>query len=257
MRMTLAVRLAVLAVLVFVPAPGRSAELPVVAPASAGMSADVLVADRRRGRRVDRAQGRARAPSCSWAAAARSSSARPTATARSCRRAEPMTRRHGLRHGLAHQGDRHRDLGDDARRGGQAAARATRSRGTSPSSPPAAAAAPAVTVEQLLTHRAGFVPDDPMDLYTGTPAEIFARKYRQPLAHEPGSRFVYSDVGFEVLGELVRVVSGETLDRYAARVVFAPLGMADTRVPAAAGRRRPRPDPARAHRADRAARRRR
>jgi uncharacterized protein YbbC (DUF1343 family)/CubicO group peptidase (beta-lactamase class C family) len=86
----------------------------------------------------------------------------------------------------------------------------------------------AVTVEQLLTHRAGLVPDDPIDLYTGTPAEIFARKYRQPLAHEPGVLFVYSDVGFEVLGELVRVVAGERLDRYAARVVFAPLGMADT-----------------------------
>ena len=85
-----------------------------------------------------------------------------------------------------------------------------------------------VTVEELLTHRAGLVPDDPMELYAGTPAEIFARKYRQPLAHEPGARFVYSDVGYEVLGELVRAVSGETLDRYAARVVFAPLGMADT-----------------------------
>ncbi len=38
-----------------------------------------------------------------------------------------------------------------------------------------------VTVEHLLTHRAGFVPDDPLDLYTGTPEEIFARKYREPL----------------------------------------------------------------------------
>ncbi|HXY40488.1 MAG TPA: serine hydrolase, partial [Vicinamibacteria bacterium] len=85
-----------------------------------------------------------------------------------------------------------------------------------------------VTVLQLLTHRAGLAPDDPMDLYTGTPPEIFARKYRQPLEQAPGARFVYSDVGFEVLGELVRAVSGEPLDRYAARVVFAPLGMADT-----------------------------
>lgn len=86
----------------------------------------------------------------------------------------------------------------------------------------------AVTVEELLTHRAGLLPDDPMALYAGTPAEIFARKHRQPLAYEPGSRFVYSDAGFEVLGELVRVVSGETLDGYAARAVLAPLGMADT-----------------------------
>lgn len=86
----------------------------------------------------------------------------------------------------------------------------------------------AVTVEDLLTHRAGLVADDPMSLYSGTLAEIFARKHRQPLAREPRSSFVYSDAGFEVLGELVATVTGETLDRYAARVVFKPLGMRDT-----------------------------
>ncbi|MEP6471380.1 MAG: serine hydrolase domain-containing protein, partial [Acidobacteriota bacterium] len=52
-----------------------------------------------------------------------------------------------------------------------------------------------VTVEQLLTHRAGLPPDDPIELYTGTRAEIFERKYREPLEAPPGSRFRYSDVG--------------------------------------------------------------
>jgi uncharacterized protein YbbC (DUF1343 family)/CubicO group peptidase (beta-lactamase class C family) len=85
-----------------------------------------------------------------------------------------------------------------------------------------------VTVEQLLTHRAGLVPDDPMALYTGTPAEIFRRKYATSLAQPPGSRFVYSDAGYEVLGELVRAVSKRSLDRYAAEEVFAPLGMTET-----------------------------
>ncbi|HSB35631.1 MAG TPA: exo-beta-N-acetylmuramidase NamZ domain-containing protein, partial [Thermoanaerobaculia bacterium] len=85
-----------------------------------------------------------------------------------------------------------------------------------------------VTVEELLTHRSGLVADDPMALYTGTPAEIFERKYRQPLANPPGARFVYSDAGFEVLGELVRKVSGLPLDDYAARRVFGPLGMRET-----------------------------
>ncbi|HTD53670.1 MAG TPA: serine hydrolase, partial [Thermoanaerobaculia bacterium] len=85
-----------------------------------------------------------------------------------------------------------------------------------------------VTIEQLLTHRAGFPPDDPLELYTGTPEEIFARKYRQPLVNPPGSKFVYSDVGYEVLGEIVRKVSGQTLDRFAAEHVFRPLGMKDT-----------------------------
>jgi uncharacterized protein YbbC (DUF1343 family)/CubicO group peptidase (beta-lactamase class C family) len=85
-----------------------------------------------------------------------------------------------------------------------------------------------VTVEQLLLHRAGLPPDDPLELYTGTPEEIFARKYARPLAGVPGEKFVYSDVGYEVLGELVRKVTGETLDRFAEERIFKPLGMRDT-----------------------------
>jgi uncharacterized protein YbbC (DUF1343 family)/CubicO group peptidase (beta-lactamase class C family) len=85
-----------------------------------------------------------------------------------------------------------------------------------------------VTVEQLLTHRAGLAPDDPMALYVGTPREIFERKHRQPLANAPGSRFVYSDAGYEVLGEIVRTVSGRPLDEFAAMRVFAPLGMSES-----------------------------
>jgi len=97
-----------------------------------------------------------------------------------------------------------------------------------------------VTVEQLLTHRGGLVGDDPMDLYVGTPREVFARKHRTRLASPPGARFLYSDAGYEVLGELVRAVSGETLDLYARRAVFDPLGMADTEFrPAGKGGRLP------------------
>jgi uncharacterized protein YbbC (DUF1343 family)/CubicO group peptidase (beta-lactamase class C family) len=85
-----------------------------------------------------------------------------------------------------------------------------------------------VTVEELLTHRAGLAPDDPMALYTGTKKEIFERKYRQPLANPPGARFVYSDVGYEVLGELIERMSSLPLDEYAAKHVFEPLGMKET-----------------------------
>jgi uncharacterized protein YbbC (DUF1343 family)/CubicO group peptidase (beta-lactamase class C family) len=85
-----------------------------------------------------------------------------------------------------------------------------------------------VTIEELLTHRAGLAADDPMALYVGTPQEIFEKKYRQPLVAAPGSRFLYSDVGFEVLGELVRRVSSLPLDEFAAKHVFEPLGMKET-----------------------------
>ena len=85
-----------------------------------------------------------------------------------------------------------------------------------------------VTIEQLLTHRAGFAPDDPLELYTGTPEEIFARKYQQPLLNPPGTKFVYSDVGYEVLGEVIRRVSGQPLDRFAQERIFRPLAMRET-----------------------------
>lgn len=97
-----------------------------------------------------------------------------------------------------------------------------------------------VTVEELLTHRAGLVADDPMELYQGTAEEIFARKYQRRLVNPPGKRFVYSDAGYEVLGELVRSVTGESLDVYARKAVFDPLGMLETEFrPAGKGGRLP------------------
>jgi uncharacterized protein YbbC (DUF1343 family)/CubicO group peptidase (beta-lactamase class C family) len=85
-----------------------------------------------------------------------------------------------------------------------------------------------VTVEQLLTHRAGLVADDPMELYRGTPDEIRARKGKVPLANPPGQKFVYSDAGYEALGEMVERVSGKPLDVFAREFIFAKLGMKET-----------------------------
>ncbi len=85
-----------------------------------------------------------------------------------------------------------------------------------------------ITIEQLLLHRGGFAPSDPMDVYFGSPAEIFARKYRRPLIAAPGSKFIYSDTGYEVLGELIKKVTGKSVDVYARETVFEPLGMNDT-----------------------------
>ena len=44
----------------------------------------------------------------------------------------------------------------------------------------------------------------------------------------PGSAYEYSDINFEVLGELVRRVAGQTLDAYCQQHIFQPLGMRDT-----------------------------
>jgi uncharacterized protein YbbC (DUF1343 family)/CubicO group peptidase (beta-lactamase class C family) len=86
-----------------------------------------------------------------------------------------------------------------------------------------------ITVRQLLTHYSGLEPD--LDLKT--PWEGKETAYRMAWAETPedapGSKFSYSDINFIVLGELVERVSGETLDEYATRNIFAPLKMLHTR----------------------------
>jgi uncharacterized protein YbbC (DUF1343 family)/CubicO group peptidase (beta-lactamase class C family) len=86
----------------------------------------------------------------------------------------------------------------------------------------------AITIEQLLTHTAGFAPDfDLRERWTGYD-EAIKRLYREPLRNQPGARFVYSDINYIALGEVVHRVSGQMLDEFARRNIFVPLGMRDT-----------------------------
>ncbi len=94
-----------------------------------------------------------------------------------------------------------------------------------------------ITVRQLLTHYSGLAPD--IDL---TPAfdgkdSAYRLAYAETPAQAPGSGFIYSDTNFIVLAALVEKVSGETLDVYTERHIFAPLKMTHTRfLPPAAWR---------------------
>lgn len=85
-----------------------------------------------------------------------------------------------------------------------------------------------VTIAQCLTHTAGFIADNPMSDYADGGDRAVERIIAAPLQHKPGEKFVYSDVGYIVLGELVGRVDGRTLDRFAAEEVFGPLMMART-----------------------------
>ena len=86
----------------------------------------------------------------------------------------------------------------------------------------------AITIEQLLTHVSGFAPDfDLRERWTGYD-EAMKRLYREPLRNAPGARFVYSDINYIALGEVVHRVSGLTLDEFARTNIFVPLGMRNT-----------------------------
>lgn len=85
-----------------------------------------------------------------------------------------------------------------------------------------------ITIEHLLTHRSGYAPDfDLREQWTGE-REALQRLYDEPVRSAPGARFVYSDIGFIALGEIVRRVSGQRLDEFARANIFEPLGMRDT-----------------------------
>ena len=85
-----------------------------------------------------------------------------------------------------------------------------------------------ITVRNLMTHFSGLRPD--LDLepeWSGYETGVRRALMDKP-AGPPGVHFVYSDINFILLGEMVRRLSGETLPDFAGRVVFEPLGMRDT-----------------------------
>jgi CubicO group peptidase (beta-lactamase class C family) len=89
----------------------------------------------------------------------------------------------------------------------------------------------AITIEQLLRHRAGFIPDNALSDFADGPEKAWERLANLDLRSPPGSKFSYSDVGFMTLGRVVERVSGKPLAVFAEENIFHPLGMTDTQFP--------------------------
>ena len=85
-----------------------------------------------------------------------------------------------------------------------------------------------ITVRHLLTHVSGLRPDLDMTMEFASYDEAIARAIEEIPTSAPGERFVYSDINFFLLGEIVHRVSGKTLDEFSRTRIFGPLGMHDT-----------------------------
>lgn len=88
----------------------------------------------------------------------------------------------------------------------------------------------AVTVRSLLTHTSGLPPGIPHDArrpWSGYDEGI-RRACAEPLRYTPGTDFVYSDINFILLGEIVQRTAGRSLHDYCVRNIFRPLGMNET-----------------------------
>src|SRR5579863_2570346 len=85
-----------------------------------------------------------------------------------------------------------------------------------------------ITVRDLMTHFSGMPPDLALEpVWSGYQTGIERALVEKPMS-QPATRFVYSDINFELLGEIVHRLSGKPLNEYARDAVFAPLGMKET-----------------------------
>jgi len=85
-----------------------------------------------------------------------------------------------------------------------------------------------VTVRQLLAHTAGLPAEIAFWVRHDDPGEAGQALLRAPLEHPPGTRVVYSDVGFLLLGRVVSAITGTALDVSVAELVTGPLQMTRT-----------------------------
>ncbi len=85
-----------------------------------------------------------------------------------------------------------------------------------------------ITVFELLTHQGGLTPDNALGDYRDGPDKTWARICTLKPRVPPGSKFLYTDVGYIVLGELVRRKSGKSVHEFSRDHIFRPLGMGET-----------------------------
>ncbi|HEV7998932.1 MAG TPA: serine hydrolase domain-containing protein [Planctomycetaceae bacterium] len=89
-----------------------------------------------------------------------------------------------------------------------------------------------VTLEELLTHRAGVRPDPDLILFGAlglSPREqrlrVCRSVLRKPPDHQPGKAFLYSNTGYMIAGAVAEVVADDSWENLMRHRVFKPLGI--------------------------------
>ena len=85
-----------------------------------------------------------------------------------------------------------------------------------------------ITLRHLLSHSAGLVQWQPLYYQAASPRQAYDAIRAMPLEWGVGEGRHYSDLGFMLLGAIVERVTGERLDRYLERELYAPLGLRTT-----------------------------
>lgn len=85
-----------------------------------------------------------------------------------------------------------------------------------------------ITLRHLLTHTSGLPPVLPLSAFDGGLARMLGAVGRLRLGSAPGERYVYSDIGFIVLGRILALAVGHSIERLVHYELYAPLGLGST-----------------------------
>ncbi len=85
-----------------------------------------------------------------------------------------------------------------------------------------------ITIRHLLTHTSGLYDWYPLYYRAHNKQETFQLIAELPLKYPVGKDRHYSDLGFTVLGEIIEIVAGLSLDTFMQQNIFLPLGMLHT-----------------------------
>jgi CubicO group peptidase (beta-lactamase class C family) len=90
---------------------------------------------------------------------------------------------------------------------------------------------PEITIRHLLTHAAGFPEDNPWgDRQLAISDEAMLKMFKKGISfsNTAGTNYEYSNMGFAMLGYIIKRVSGQTYQEYITEKIFKPLGMNNT-----------------------------
>lgn len=90
---------------------------------------------------------------------------------------------------------------------------------------------PEITIRHLLSHAAGFPEDNPWgDRQLGISEEAMLKMFKKGISfsNEPGIAYEYSNMGFAMLGYIIKKVSGQSYQSYIIERIWKPLGMNNT-----------------------------
>ncbi|MFY9159584.1 serine hydrolase domain-containing protein [Aquirufa ecclesiirivi] len=91
--------------------------------------------------------------------------------------------------------------------------------------------APEITIRHLMTHAAGFPEDNPWgDRQLGISEKAFSEMLNKGISfsNNPGVSYEYSNMGFALLGSIIKKVSGQPYQTYITEKILKPLGLTHT-----------------------------